>query len=90
MYLEAQETAQLYNLLSIKLGTETTDTLFKYIDNKTERSVEASIKTIAKKENVEMIGKEIVDLKTELIKIIFLLWAGQIIAIFALAIWFWK
>ena len=90
MYLEAQETAQLYNLLSIKLGTETTDTLFKYIDNKTERSIEASINTLAKKESVEMISKEMIDMKTELIKVMFLLWAGQIIAIFALAIWFWK
>ena len=90
MYLEAQETAQLYNLLSVKLGTETTDTLFKYIDNKTERSVEASIKTLAKKEGIEIIRKEMVGIKTELIKVMFLLWAGQIIAIFALAIWFWK
>ena len=88
--LEAQETAQLYNLLSIKLGTETTDTLFKYIDNKTQSSVEASINTLAKKEGIEMVRKEMVDLKTELIKVMFLLWAGQIIAIFAFAIWFWK
>ena len=90
MYLEAHETAQLYNMLSIKLGTETTDTLFKYIDNKTQRSVEASINTLAKKEGIEMVRKEMVDLKTELIKVMFLLWAGQIIAIFAFAIWFWK
>ena len=90
MYLEAQETAQLYNLLSIKLGTETTDTLFKYIDNKTQRSVEASINTLAKKEGVETIRKEMADTKTELIKVMFLLCAGQIIAIFALAIWIWK
>ena len=90
MYLEAQETAQLYNLLSIKLGTETTDTLFKYIDNKTERSVQASVNSLAKNEGIEIIRKEMADIKTELIKVMFLLWAGQIIAIFALAIWFWK
>ncbi len=90
MHLEAQETAQLYNLLSIKLGTETTDTLFKYIDNKTERSVDASINTLAKKEGIELIRKEMADIKTELIKCMFLLWAGQITATFALAIWIWK
>ena len=90
MYLEAQETAQLYNLLSIKLGTETTDTLFKYIDNKTKRSVEASVNILAKKEDLELLRKEIANNKVELIKCMFLLWAGQIIAIFALAIWFWK
>ena len=90
MHLEAQETAQLYNLLSIKLGTETTDTLFKYIDNKTERAVQANINTLAKKEGIETIRKEMADTKTELIKVMFLLWAGQIIAIFALAIWIWK
>ena len=90
MHLEAQETAQLYNLLSIKLGTETTDTLFKYIDNKTERAVQANINTLAKKEGIETIRKEMADTKTELIKVMFLLWAGQIIAIFALAIWILK
>src|SRR3569833_1849628 len=52
MYLEAKETAMLYRLLSEKLGNDTTEAMFKYLDNKTERSVEATIKTLATKDDV--------------------------------------
>ena len=52
MYLEAKETARLYKLLSDKLGSDTTEAMFKYIDNKTERSVEATIKTLATKDDI--------------------------------------
>ena len=86
MYLEAQETAQLYNLLSIKLGTETTDTLFKYIDNRTERSVEAKIKTLVKKEDIAMIRDEIVDSKNAAIKWMFILWIMQFAVLYVLVI----
>ena len=52
MYLEAKETARLYKLLTEKLGSDTTEAMFKYIDNKTERSVEATIKTLATKDDL--------------------------------------
>jgi len=39
-----KETARLYTLLSDKLGNDTTEAMFKYIDNKTERSVEIAFK----------------------------------------------
>ena len=63
MYLEAKETARLYKLLTDKLGSDTTEAMFKYIDNKTERSVEATIKTLATREDVH-ISKN--DLRKEL------------------------
>ncbi|HEY8782874.1 MAG TPA: hypothetical protein VIM16_14715 [Mucilaginibacter sp.] len=59
MYLEAKETARLYKLLSEKLGNDTTEAMFKYIDNKTERSVEATIKTLATKDDIANLRKEI-------------------------------
>jgi hypothetical protein len=86
MYLEAQETAQLYNLLSIKLGTETTDTLFKYIDNKMERSLEARIKTLARKEDIAIVRDEIVDSKNAAIKWMFILWIMQFAGTYVLVI----
>ena len=52
MYSEAKETARLYKLLTDKLGNDTTEAMLKYIDNKTERSVEATIKTLATKEDL--------------------------------------
>jgi hypothetical protein len=70
MYLEAKETARLYKLLSEKLGNDTTEAMFKYIDNKTERSVEATIKTLATKDDIANLrkdfGSEISSLRKEI------------------------
>jgi hypothetical protein len=63
MYLEAKETARLYKLLTDKLGSDTTEAMFKYIDNKTERSVEATIKSLATKEDLH---KEIANVKNDI------------------------
>jgi hypothetical protein len=59
MYLEAKETARLYKLLTEKLGNDTTEAMFKYIDNKTERSVEATIKTLATKDDLVNLRKDL-------------------------------
>jgi hypothetical protein len=77
MYLEAKETARLYKLLSEKLGSDTTEAMFKYIDNKTERSAEATIKTLATKDDLANVRKEISNAKNENIKWMFIFWAGQ-------------
>ena len=90
MYLEAKETARLYQLLSDKLGTDTTEAMFKYIDNKTERAVEATIKTLATKDDLAIIHKEISEAKTENIKWMFIFWIGQVGAILAIALLFIK
>jgi hypothetical protein len=58
MYLEAKETARLYKLLSDQLGNDTTEAMFKYIDNKAERSVKATIKTLATKDDLIILRKE--------------------------------
>ena len=88
MYLEAKETARLYTLLSNKLGNDTTEAMFKYIDNKTERSVEASIKTLATKDDLaKQIGevrKEIGEYKADTIKWMFIFWIGQVGATLAI------
>src|SRR5580704_12492137 len=80
MYLEAKETARLYKLLSDKLGNDTTEAMFKYIDNKTERSVEATIKTLATKEDISTVRKEIADS----VKWMFIFWIGQVGATMAI------
>jgi hypothetical protein len=86
MYLEAKETALLYKLLSDKLGNDTTEAMFKYIDNKTERSVEATIKTLATKDDIANIRKEISEAKTENIKWMFIFWIGNVGAMLAIAL----
>jgi predicted DNA-binding helix-hairpin-helix protein len=91
MYLEAKETARLYQLLSDKLGNDTTEAMFKYIDNKTERSVEATIKTLATKSDLVDIRKEMSDIRKEIavsqsanVKWMFIFWIGQIGAMLAI------
>jgi len=105
MYLEAKETARLYKLLSDQLGSDTTEAMFKYIDNKTERSVEATIKTLATKEDLAnglasvrsdlnngltSVRKEIGESKTENIKWMFIFWIAQVGAMFAILLLFLK
>ena len=85
MYLEAKETARFYQLLSEKLGNDTTEAMFKYIDNKTERSVENSIQTLATKDDTTNIRKEMAEIKTETIKWMFILGIGQLGAMLAIA-----
>ena len=88
MYLEAKETARLYKLLSDKLGSDTTEAMFKYIDNKTERSVEATIKTLATKDDLAKVkydlSKDIGESKTDTIKWMFIFWVGQVGATMAM------
>lgn len=90
MYLEAKETARLYQLLSDKLGNDTTEAMFKYIDNKTERSVEATIKSLATKDDIaHQIGevrKEAAENKADTIKWMFIFWIGQVGAMLAIAL----
>ena len=81
MYLEAKETARLYKLLTDKLGSDTTEAMFKYIDNKTERSVEATIKTLATKEDLAKVKYDLSKEISNSIKWMFIFWVGQIGAI---------
>ena len=90
MYLEAKETARLYKLLSDKLGSETTEAMFKYIDNKTERSVEATIKSLATKDDLALVRKEIGESKADMIKWMFIFWIGQVGATLAIVFLFLK
>ena len=94
MYLEAKETARLYTLLSDKLGSDTTEAMFKYIDNKAERAVEATIKTLATKDDLAAVkyelGKQTAEAKTEIIKWMFIFWIGQVAATIAIVMLFLK
>jgi hypothetical protein len=66
MYLEAKETARLYQLLSEKLGNDTTEAMFKYIDNKTERAVESTIQTLATKGDLAILKADLLVVKNDL------------------------
>ena len=90
MYLEAKETARLYKLLSDKLGNDTTEAMFKYIDNKTERSVEATIKTLATKDDLANVKYDLSKEIGNSIKWMFIFWIGQVGATLAIVFLFLK
>lgn len=80
----------MYKLLYDKLGSDTTEAIFKCLDNKTERSVEATVKTLATKEDISNIRKKIGENKADMIKWMFIFWMGQLVATLAIAWLFLK
>jgi hypothetical protein len=90
MYLEAKETARLYTLLSDKLGNNTTEAMFKYIDSKTERAVDNTIQSLATKEDITAVRKEMAEYHVTNMKWMFIFWAGQIVATIGILILFFK
>lgn len=90
MYLEAKETARLYKLLSEKSGTDTAEAMFKYIDNKTERSVEATIKTLATKEDLAKVKYDLSQEISNSVKWMFIFWIVQLGATLAIVSLFLK
>jgi isopropylmalate/homocitrate/citramalate synthase len=87
MYLETKETVRLYKLLSDKLGNDTTEAMFKYINNKTDRAVEATVKTLATKDDLEKVKYELVkgssEKKADTIKWMFVFWIGEAVVTLA-------
>ncbi|HVW14568.1 MAG TPA: hypothetical protein VHB54_12110 [Mucilaginibacter sp.] len=90
MYLEAKETAKLYKLLSDKLGNDTAEAIFKYIDNKTERSVEATIQTLATKEDLARVKYDLSKEIGNSVKWMFIFWIGQVGTTLAIVFLFLK
>jgi hypothetical protein len=84
MYSKTKETARLYKLLADRLGNDAPGKMFKYIDNKTGRAVEASIKTLATNEDIYRVRKELDVAKADLIKWMFIFWIGQVGATLAM------
>jgi hypothetical protein len=80
----------LYALLTDKLGADTTEAMFKYIDNRAERSVESKIHSLASKDDIANVRKEIDDAKAETIKWMFLFWIGQVAATLGIVFLFLK
>ena len=64
--------------------------MFKYIDNKTERSVEASIKTLATKEDLAQAKYDLSKEISGSLKWMFIFWIGQMGALLAVLFVFLK
>jgi len=68
--------------------------MFKYIDNKTERFVEATIKSLATKDDLAKVnndlGVRISETKADMIKWMFIFWIGQVGVMLGIVLLYFK
>jgi hypothetical protein len=85
---------KLYDLLSAKVGKETAENLTTFIENKIDHDLESKTQHLATKEDLASgLGKldtKISETKSELMRWMFIFWAGQMTATIALIILYLK
>ncbi|HSV09307.1 MAG TPA: hypothetical protein VLI68_00965 [Hanamia sp.] len=74
---------RLYDLLSIKVGKDTAETLTTYIEEKIKEEFIDNSKILATKEDVD-------NNKAEIIKWMFIFWVGQVAVTFGFILLFLK
>jgi ribosomal protein S17E len=85
---------KLYDLLSTKVGKETTENLTSYIEDKIKDDFQDNLKILATREDLANLKGElktdIASSKTEVIKWMFIFWIGQLAATFGFILLFLK
>jgi hypothetical protein len=74
---------RLYDLLSVKVGKDTAETLTTYIEEKIKEQFVDNAKMLATKEDVA-------NNKAEIIKWMFIFWGGQLVVTFGFILLFLK
>lgn len=75
--------SKLYELLTIKSGKETAENLTNFIDNKINHELESKLNILATK-------TDLAEIKSELMKWMFIFWIGQVVATFSFILLFLK
>lgn len=81
---------KLYDLLSIKVGKDTAESLTTYIEEKIKEEFIDNSKILATKEDIANTRVEIADTKSQIIKWMFIFWVGQIAVTFGFILLFLK
>jgi hypothetical protein len=82
--------AQTYTKLSDQLGKETTENLMTFIGETFKEDLYNATKELATKNDIAATNIKIAETKAELIKWMFIFWAGQLAAMFGLLYFFIK
>ena len=86
--------SKLYELLSIKVGKETAETLTSFVESKIKDEFQDNLKVIATREVLANLKGElktdIANSKTDMIKWMFIFWISQITATFGFILLFIK
>jgi hypothetical protein len=75
---------ELYEILKEKIGDKEAKTLVEYIEAKAEKKLQEKKDILATKLDVEELRTEMQKMKAEIIKWMFIFWAGQIGALIAI------
>ena len=81
---------KLYDLLAQKLGRDTAGQLSLYIEDKIKEEFSSKSSFFATKEDVARLDIKIGEIKSDLIKWMFLFWIAQVAITFALILLFVK
>jgi actin-related protein len=75
---------ELYEILKEKIGEKEAKTLVEYIEAKVEKKFQEKKDILATKLDIEELRTEMQKMKAEIIKWMFIFWAGQIGALIAI------
>lgn len=82
--MTAISSIEMYTILKGKLGENEAKALTEYVESKVEKSFEKEKDTLATKEDLLKLEVKISDVKSEIIKWMFIFWIGQIAVLLAL------
>jgi hypothetical protein len=82
--MSAISSIEMYTILKGKLGEDEAKALTEYVESKVEKSFEKEKDILASKEDVLKLEIKISDVKSEIIKWMFIFWIGQIAVLLAL------
>ncbi|MEO7211551.1 hypothetical protein [Mucilaginibacter sp.] len=80
----------LYDLLSVKVGKETAESLTSYIEEKIKGEFDNKSQILATKQDIAEVRAYVAETKAELIKWMFIFWVGQVVATFGFILLFLK
>ena len=92
---------QLFQILKQKMGEQEAEALVTFVDNKIRDNDEVNLKVLATKEDIYLVKEDIAklegrldakisDVKSEIIKWMFIFWIGQVAVTFGLIIVYLK
>jgi hypothetical protein len=81
---------RLYDLLTIKVGKDTAETLTTYIEGKIKEEFIDNSKILATKEDIALLKERAANDKVEIIKWMFIFWIGQVAVTFGFILLFLK
>jgi len=70
-------TIDLYNILRSKIGESEAKTLVEFVEQKVQTQLKEDMNSFATKEDVHLLELKIENVRSDLIKWMFIFWAGQ-------------